>query len=233
MTRNGKVARLPRNIRNTLNTRLDNGEQSDEILPWLNALPEVQSLLAAEFEGRPISKQNLSEWKAGGFLEWLRAQQSCERLRSLIEFADDLDSAADDRAIPDRLAIILAAELAEETRQLLDITTDPKERWRYLCQALRHLNTLRNGDRQAARADLDRLRWEIESDRRKEEEAKKESSRLREQLTRPIINGMRRKTLATMFGGGEDGEKLADYLQQIEEVCQPTHHPPHDQPASS
>jgi hypothetical protein len=229
MARTGKIARLPRNIRNSLNTRLDNGEQATGLVQWLNDLPEVQALLAADFEGRPINQQNLSDWKAGGFLDWQRTQQSCDSIRDLFEHADDLESAADDYQIPDRLASILAAELAEETRRLLASTTDPKERWRYLSDALRHLNTLRMGDRLAARSALDRFHLEIESHRHEEEEAKKESSRLRDQLTKPIINGMRRKTLATMFGGGEQGEQLADYLQRVEDLCQHPNSPPPDQ----
>jgi len=49
MTHNGKIARLPRNIRDELNHRLENGEAARVILPWLNALPAVQAVLAAGF----------------------------------------------------------------------------------------------------------------------------------------------------------------------------------------
>ena len=67
MTRTGKIARLPRNIRDTLNNRLDNGEQATDLVRWLNGLPEVQSLLASDFQRRPINTPNLSAWKAGCF----------------------------------------------------------------------------------------------------------------------------------------------------------------------
>ena len=36
MTRNGKIARLPVFIRNQLNERLQNGEESKELVRWLN-----------------------------------------------------------------------------------------------------------------------------------------------------------------------------------------------------
>ena len=42
-TRNGKIARLPLEIREQLNRRLDDGEQGQPDLDWLNALPEGAS----------------------------------------------------------------------------------------------------------------------------------------------------------------------------------------------
>ena len=44
MTRNGKIARLPRHIRGQLNRRLQNGEEGNTLLEWLNALPKVQEV---------------------------------------------------------------------------------------------------------------------------------------------------------------------------------------------
>src|ERR1700735_2174125 len=71
MTRTGKIARLPREIRDQLNQRLNDGQSGRRLVTWLNSLPEVQQVLAANFDGRPLTEQNLSEWKAGGYLDWL------------------------------------------------------------------------------------------------------------------------------------------------------------------
>ena len=60
-TRNGKIARLPRAIRNELNRRLDEGEQGKKLVAWLNTLPEARAIVAVEFGGKPIREQNLSE----------------------------------------------------------------------------------------------------------------------------------------------------------------------------
>lgn len=46
-TRKGKIGGLPREIREELNERLLDGQLAPQILPWLNAFPEVQSRLAA------------------------------------------------------------------------------------------------------------------------------------------------------------------------------------------
>ena len=70
-SRIGKIARLPYSIREQLNLKLHDGISAKSILPWLNSLPEVKAVLAADFDNRPISKQNLSEWKHGGHRDWL------------------------------------------------------------------------------------------------------------------------------------------------------------------
>ena len=70
MSRHGKIARLPRGLREELSRRLHAGQEGEPLLAWLNPLPELQTLLKEEFAGVPISKQNLSEWRKGGFVEW-------------------------------------------------------------------------------------------------------------------------------------------------------------------
>ena len=86
MKRTGKIARLPRTLRDQLNQCLHNGEPGVDLVKWLNALPEVQAILAEHFAGVPISPQNLSEWNHGGFLDWLATQELLEAAR---EFAAD------------------------------------------------------------------------------------------------------------------------------------------------
>jgi len=71
MARIGKIARLPDGIRSQLNSRLHNGAVGRQIVPWLNSLPEVKRVLAQQFQGRPITEQNLSDWRLGGYEEWL------------------------------------------------------------------------------------------------------------------------------------------------------------------
>jgi len=131
MTRKGKIARLPRDVRNELNRRLDNGEQGTHLLAWLNELPEVKRVLAEYFDGRPINDQNLSDWKAGGFQDWLaleealgQARQTAEKTEGLLEVAngigtDDLASVLNLRA-----ATVLAewnGEVTEEFERKLKV----------------------------------------------------------------------------------------------------------------
>jgi hypothetical protein len=95
MTGNGKIARLPRAIRDELNRRMDDGQTGKELLPWLNGLPEVQKLLAEQFAGRPIIKQNLCEWRAGGHRAWQARQETLTQARELAGDAEELASATD------------------------------------------------------------------------------------------------------------------------------------------
>lgn len=54
-----------------------------------------------------------------------------------------------------------------------------------------------------------RLHLEIESHRRKEEEAAKEEKRIGEQSTKPLLDAMRREAIKNAFGGGTRGKTLA------------------------
>ena len=62
--RRGKVARLPKNIRDELNTRLENGESYEIIIRWL-----------ARKGHRGFKKQNLHHWKEGGYQDWRRENE--------------------------------------------------------------------------------------------------------------------------------------------------------------
>jgi hypothetical protein len=57
MTPNGQIARLP--------PGLQNGELAQDLLSWLNQLPDVQAILAAH----PIDESNLTHRKQGGYLD--------------------------------------------------------------------------------------------------------------------------------------------------------------------
>src|ERR1700760_1078291 len=86
----GKIARLPKDIRLQLNQHLADNISSRHILAWLNALPAVHQLLTAHFAGQPITKQNLSVWKQGGYRDWERSQEVRRRLRTSLEEAGEI-----------------------------------------------------------------------------------------------------------------------------------------------
>lgn len=90
MTRNGKIARIPLDIRNELNQRLADGEQGKHLVAWLNDHPEVQEMLDLDFNRCPITEQNLSEWKKGGYEDWRLHQENLELARTIFEEAQGL-----------------------------------------------------------------------------------------------------------------------------------------------
>jgi hypothetical protein len=69
MARTGKIARLPREIREQVNTKLADGETGAQIVDWLNAQSEVRRVIASLFGGRPVNEQNVCSWRQGGYRE--------------------------------------------------------------------------------------------------------------------------------------------------------------------
>jgi hypothetical protein len=85
MVPRGKIGRLPEPIRAQVNQRLRDGQPAAEILPWLNAQPQVRKILDQQFNGEPVNDQNLTNWRLGGYADWLRREDKNERLKLLAE----------------------------------------------------------------------------------------------------------------------------------------------------
>ncbi len=103
MTRTGKIARLPRAIREELNQRMDDGEPGPRLVEWLNGLPEVKEIMTRDFGGKVVTVWNLGEWRKGGFREWqaLKTQERKTACRgtgagvvSTKDLADSIEAAA-------------------------------------------------------------------------------------------------------------------------------------------
>jgi len=130
-TRIGKIARLPAQIREELNHRLANGVLGKELLAWLHTLLEVQKVLAAQFGGRPITKQNLSDWRHGGFFEWAEARHGRAQWREMLERAQELNHRAEGADLRNRLVTFLIVELAEALDQL-HAMKNTEQRWKLM-----------------------------------------------------------------------------------------------------
>jgi len=158
MTRTGKIARLPREIRDQLNRRLCDGEPGSQLVVWLNSLPESQAVLARGFGARAISEQNLSEWKQGGYRDWLTRQDALAQVRELAADAEEL-AGATDGALAQHLATVLTARYAAALADWHGEGTDESRRnlrsLRGLCQ---DIVELRRGDHSAARLKIEQER---------------------------------------------------------------------------
>lgn len=163
-TRRGKIARLPRAIRTELNRRLDEGDPQKDLVVWLNSLPAVREALQRHFRGKPITPQNLSEWKLGGYRDW-RAQSEIQEAaggsREDIGLRENENETLP--ALADTLAHWLAMRLAAETRRIARAEGD--DGWKRLRQFSRELATLRRGDFQKQRLELDRQREQRKAER--------------------------------------------------------------------
>jgi hypothetical protein len=111
MIRIGKIARLPKEIREEINRRLEENEPAGNLLGWLNAAPAVAEVMARDFGGARISEQNLSAWRAGGFREWLVRRESLDWSREMMSEAKEVAAATKGR-LTESLATVVAARYA-------------------------------------------------------------------------------------------------------------------------
>ena len=157
MTRNGKIARLPRPLRDEINRRLAQNEDGTSLLDWLNAASDVKAVLARDFAGEPVSKQNLYEWRHGGFVEWQSRQDLFAEAADLTDANGEWDAlAAND--FTERLAAVLVVRYADA---LAGWNGGDDEAFRLKLRDLRRFNqdlaVLRRYNQSAARLKMDQM----------------------------------------------------------------------------
>jgi hypothetical protein len=181
-TRTGKIARLPRGIRVQLNQRLLNAEPGKGLVEWLNSLPEVGKVLAAEFDGHPMREQNLSEWRKGGYRDWLAEQEACEVLGEMVAEGEELKGRFGE-SVSDKLAGWLIPHYMGAARAALTANQDPSERWAVLRTVCADLVALRRGDHYVERLRLEGERLEAT----RQLTSEKKELEFREWLKRPDV----------------------------------------------
>lgn len=87
----GKIARLPKAVREKLNRRLDDGEPASSLADWLNGLPAAKKVLAKQFDGKPITIRNISTWRCRGYQRWVKGQEYLDELKGFVEEAADIN----------------------------------------------------------------------------------------------------------------------------------------------
>ncbi len=103
---NGKIARLPREIRDKINLMLQDGLSYPAILQQLqNSTPPLPY---------PISEMNLSRWKDGAHQDWLLQREWLERLASKSEFSTDILAAPNSSAIHEAALRIATAQMFDQ-----------------------------------------------------------------------------------------------------------------------
>jgi hypothetical protein len=204
--RTGKIARLPRQVRTEINQRLDEGEEAESILVWLNAKPFVQEMLNEHFQGAAISAQNLSEWRQGGFREWEFRREIIEQVCSTSDFAEDLEDEVITSELPGKLAALVAARYASLLGQWQGALHPEMAEEFYVLRAL-------NKDIALLQKTL-HLAHKQKREREKEidEEEKLEMEEEKKRETAPFLARMHADTMAAALGGGEKNRLVADYL---------------------
>ena len=208
--RNGKIAHLPRSIRDELNQRLERSQPASQILPWLNGLEEVREIIKEEFDGVPISEQNLSQWRQGGFQEWLVLRELCQEAGDVSELAEAMQEETGQGVLADDVAVVLAARfgtLIAKWDGEVDAKFEAKSR--VLNRLCRSVVQLQHGMHRARRESL-------ECARLSEEREKAEKEEMKQQLVQPFKDMMLVPSLAPAYGGGKLGRKIAAYVLAVQ-----------------
>jgi hypothetical protein len=208
--RNGKIARLPRSVRHQLNERLERSEPSPQLLDWLNTLPEVKEVVQNHFAGVPISKQNLSEWRQGGFQEWLARQDLCEDARDVRQLSEEMDDDESQMVLADDVAQVLAARfgsLIANWNGEVDEKFEAKSK--VLNRLCRSVVQLQRGMHRSKREGFE-LTCKLE------EQEKSEQEQMKKKLLRPFFDTLRLNSMAKLFGGGTAGRKIAQYILAVQ-----------------
>ena len=137
MSRRGKIASLPEPLRDEVNRRLADGQTARSIATWLNAIPEVTAVLKERFNNEPLSDSNLSEWRLGGYQDWLDRRDRLELVRGLCTESTDLAAASPAPPTPGA-SLLAAAKLFQALRDC-DPIADPS-RFQHLLHGLADLS---------------------------------------------------------------------------------------------
>ena len=162
-----KIALLPENIRQELNRRLQTGENAAHLVEWLNALPEAQAAFVDESSQSAVNEEDVSNWKQGGFSDWLAQQEALTEVRHVVAEAKELSQAANG-ALTDNLAIWTAGRYAIAARQLAAESRNGAVDWNLLRALCHDLVDLRRGDHSAESLRIERERLDMERAEQKE-----------------------------------------------------------------
>src|SRR5262245_46069972 len=124
MTHKGKIGRLPLHIREEINRRLLEGQSGSKNLPWLNELDEVSAVLQEDFEGLLVNDENLSQWRKGGYAQWLRRRDQLDRTRELAAMSVKLAKAGGGNLAEGAAAILSGKvlDVLEKLDELIGMT---------------------------------------------------------------------------------------------------------------
>jgi hypothetical protein len=226
MSRIGKIARLPRHIRTDLNHRLDDGQEGQPLLDWLNQLPLVEQMIDEQFDGVPISPQNLSEWRQGGFREWLLRQELIEQACVSEDWADDLDDQLITSQLPGKLAGLVAARYAallsqwngELNPEMVDRLSLLRNLNKDIALLQRTLQAAEKQKREQEKAENDEEQWELEEEKKR--------------ATAPMMAKLEAEAMALAFGGGPKAQQIGQYMAAVKHDLSPKYWPDAMKPGS-
>lgn len=211
--RTGKIARLPLEIREELNRRIDKGETGVRLVNWLNRLPGVKDALKTHFDGRPINEVNLTEWRNGGYVEW-QAQEATLALAREFRANGQKLAAVGGNELTECLKNAVAAHYAALLQGWDGVMTDEmRAQLRGLKGLSREVARLRRSDREFEQMKINREALELERQKteqgiRKKFEEWAADTDFREEITPKMTKEEKDRALYRLIYG-KDEEKAS------------------------
>jgi hypothetical protein len=169
MARIGRIARLPHEVREELNRRLRGGEKARRLVPWLNSLPAVQAVLKAEFAGRGIREQNISEWRKGGYRDWLAQQVALEAGYEMCRDVAEIGRGCTCNTplpVTDKLVAFLKAHYVVAMKHSVRMAAGSSMDLKTLQTMCADVMALRKGDQDAEWLNIERRRLALDEETR-------------------------------------------------------------------
>ena len=139
------------------------GEKARGLVDWLNSLPAVRTVVKAQFEGRDIREQNVSEWRKGGYRDWLAQRVALEQGRELCEEVAELGRKCK-APVTDRLAAYLSAHYAVAMKRAVRPAAGGSVDLKTLRALCGDVVALRRADQDAQWLRLERKRLKLEQE---------------------------------------------------------------------
>lgn len=129
----------------------------------------MQEVLARDFGGSAITKQNLYEWRIGGFAAWQGRLETLAQAREFMGEAAEL-AAATEGKLTDHLATVVAARYASALAGWNgEVTEELRRKLRALRGLCQDIVELRRGDHSGARLKMEQERMDREREKTEEE----------------------------------------------------------------
>ena len=145
MARTGKIARLPRDLREQVNTALRDGATAAHVSALID---QAKTNGAKNGDGSEIeipNDQNVTNWREGGYADWLREQERLEGLQAKREFALELVRQNEGSKVPEAAMILAASQISEvleefDVAQLKTLLAEAPENYAQVVNALTKLS---------------------------------------------------------------------------------------------
>jgi hypothetical protein len=186
-SRQGKIARLPLALREEVNQRLLDNKPARIICAWLNGLPETVALYS-ELKLTPVTPINLSNWRHGGYQEWLLRNERALQTQELTRWGMQLAKSSGYQ-LSESASAILAGQILDVLENLAFLQREIRDKkisgrqaglWRLtkvMAEVARALAGVRRGDQTREQIDLNREKYErmfcdklLDGDQRKKAE---------------------------------------------------------------